>query len=671
MNIRNLWRNLSISNKLYIVIGVMAFLVASELLTMMFAMNTLSTARAFVNGESLWSKAQKEAVISLYDYARTRNPDYYQKFFNEIDVILGDRAGRHEILENDPYDVQVVRDGFLRGKNHPDDVDGLMKLIDRFRNVSYIKEPITLWSEADLMVDRLTILAQQLHLQIATRSPDSDIRQTLQEIENINGELTTMESRFSTALGEGSRWLQNVLLFTLFMAVLVVETTGLILTVSITRSLSLRLRELKEAASTLGAGNLELQIPIRSGDDLASLAETLNKMASDLKSSEKANRLKSLFLANMSHEMRTPLGAILGFTKLLQDPHLSEKDRTEYVSIIEKTGESLTKIINDILDLSKVEAGYLEIEKQNFSLAALLKEVRVLCEAKLGKKQVSVVVDVQEPFPDYVNTDPQRLKQILMNLLSNAIKFTEHGEVSIHCEATDDCLVFKIHDTGVGIPLNKQHLLFKSFSQVDNSLSRKHEGTGLGLVLSRHLARMLKGDVVLEESTPNMGSTFLVTIPYEVPNEPSQEQASKEETTRALSIVKGKSVLLVDDSEINRLLLNRILSNQKMIVTTADNGEEAIQKATHADFDVILMDVQMPVMDGRTATQTLRALGYKKPIIALTAHAMKEDRDRCIEAGCNDYLTKPVDFEILFRTLAKYVSAKENIDNFAQQQPEL
>jgi len=655
MKVTSLWRKLSVSNKLYIVIGVMAFLVMAELLTLLFAMNMLSSVRAFVNGESLWSKAQKEAVISLYDYARSKDTTYYQKFFNEIDVILGDRASRHEIMENDPYNFEIVRDGFIRGKNHPEDVERLAYLIEHFRNYRYIREPISIWQQADVLVDRLTILGQQLHQQISSQSSEPEILSTIQEIETINKDLTVMEARFSGALGEGSRWLQSMLLLTLFFAVLAVETTGLIFTVSITRSLTLRLRELKQAAIALGSGSLELQIPIRSGDDLASLAETLNKMASDLKNSEKANRLKSLFLANMSHEMRTPLGAILGFTKLLQDPNLAQRDRDEYINIIEKTGESLTNIINDILDLSKVEAGHLEIEKRDFSLLNLLKEVRVLCEAKLGKKQVRVHVDIHEPLPDYVHTDPQRLKQILMNLLGNAIKFTERGHVAIHCEAIKEQLIFKIKDSGVGIPQNKQHLLFKSFSQVDNSLSRKHEGTGLGLVLSRHLARMLNGDVVLEQSLQGLGSIFTVTIPYETPARPQQDQTTREETERALSQVKGRSVLLVDDSEINRLLLNRILSNQKMHVTLADNGEEAIRKAIDSDFDVILMDVQMPVMDGRTATRTLRSTGYKKPIIALTAHAMKEDRDRCIEAGCNDYLTKPVDFEILFQTLAKYV----------------
>jgi len=655
MKVRSFWQNLPISNKLYLVVGVMAFLVILELLTMYFAMNTLSTVRAFVNGESLWSKSQKEAVISLYDYARTKDTTYYKKFFNELEVILGDRAGRHEILENTSYNAEYVREEFIRGRNHPDDVNGLAKFIDRFQNVKYVAEPIFLWSEADKMVDRLVILGQHLHLQISSASNESEILATLNEISHINNELTSMEARFSSSLGEGARWLQSVLLLTIFFAVLIVETTGLILTFLVTRGLSKRIKELNNAASALGSGNLELELPIRANDDLTNLAETLNKMASDLKNSEKANRLKSLFLANMSHEMRTPLGAIIGFTKLLQDSNISNQDRNDYVRIIEKTGESLTTIINDILDLSKVEAGYLEIEKSNFSLRTLLQEVRVLCDAKLGKKQVSVTIHIKEPFPDYINTDPQRLKQILMNILGNAIKFTDQGEVAIHCEARNHQLIFRISDSGVGVPLDKQHLLFKTFSQVDNSLSRKHEGTGLGLVLSRSLARMLNGDVTLESSQLGKGSVFAVVVPYEIPNEPQNQQATKEETARALSQIKGKSVLLVDDSEINRLLLNRILSNHHMIVTQAGNGEEAVKKATLSNFDVILMDVQMPIMDGRTATMALRSSGYKKPIIALTAHAMKEDRDRCIEAGCNDYLTKPVDFEILFQTMAKYV----------------
>ncbi|RYZ73209.1 MAG: response regulator, partial [Proteobacteria bacterium] len=387
----------------------------------------------------------------------------------------------------------------------------------------------------------------------------------------------------------------------------------------------------------------------------------LNKMAADLKNSENANRLKSLFLANMSHEMRTPLGAILGFAKLLQDPKLSREDRAQYISIIEKTGESLTKIINDILDLSKVEAGHLEIDRSNFSLRALLNEVRMMSETKIGSKPVKILLHIDETLPDQVTTDPQRLQQILMNLLGNAIKFTEAGEVRLIATAVGPELVFTVKDTGVGIAHDKKGLLFKTFSQVDSSLSRRHEGTGLGLVLSRHLARMLGGDVVLSSSETGYGSTFVIRIPFEIPA-PALAMVPSPEPAKVMTVqdrIQGKTILLVDDSEINRLLINRVLTKQGLIVEMAVNGLEAVEKVTARPYDAVLMDIQMPVMDGRTATQKLRELGYSLPIIALTAHAMKEDRDRCLEAGCNDYLTKPVDFELLFATLANYMGHRD------------
>jgi signal transduction histidine kinase/CheY-like chemotaxis protein len=657
--IKRFWSKLSISNKLYVVIGVMAFLVASELLTLWFAMNIMSGVRSFVTGESLWSKAQKEAVISLHEYARTRDPRYRKKFFEHYGVIYGDRIARRELLENKNPDLELVRQGFYRGKLHPEDVEGIIVLLSKFSEISYIKTSVKVWTLADGMVDEIAALGEEVHKKVLLNVPRGAIASDLGRIDAINSELTDMEALFSSSMGDGSRWLQHFLLVTLSMAVLLVESTGLGLTISLSRSLTRRLRELNDAATKLSEGNLEFKVPVRSGDELGVMAETLNKMAADLKSSENASRLKSLFLANMSHEMRTPLGAILGFAKLLQEPSLTRADRAQYISIIEKTGESLTKIINDILDLSKVEAGYLEIEKSGFSLYALLKEVRLMCETKIGKKHVQVLLSTRDPLPDFIYTDPQRLQQILMNILGNAIKFTERGQVRILCEAQAQHLIFSITDTGVGIAADKQKLLFKTFSQVDSSLSRRHEGTGLGLVLSRHLARMLGGDVILSQSDPGAGSTFTVTIPFEIPVEARDPQSAEEKKDSIQGLIQGRSVLLVDDSEINRLLIQRILSKQGMLVTMAVNGQEAVEMALAKNYDMILMDVQMPIMDGRAATQSLRAQGYRLPIIALTAHAMKEDRDKCIEAGCNDYLTKPVQFEMLFTTMAKYLSPEK------------
>ncbi len=436
--------------------------------------------------------------------------------------------------------------------------------------------------------------------------------------------------------------------------ILLFGITGLGLAVSLSRNLSRRIHELKEGAIKFGQGHLDIKVPVHSNDDLGVLAITLNRMADEIKSNEKTSRLKSLFLANMSHELRTPLGAILGFAKLLREPSVTEEERAQYISIIEKTGESLTKVINDILDLSKIEAGHLEVEKSVFSLETLLEDVVELCKEKIQSKQLEIRLVTKDSLPDLISTDHQRLQQILMDVVGNAIKFTERGVITISCEARDKNLTISVSDTGLGIAADEQELLFRNFSQVDGSLSRRHEGAGLGLALSRRLAQMLGGNVILSQSREGIGSTFTISVPFERPTKEAQAVSVVAEKENPPPHIKGKSILLVDDSEINRLLIEKILSKEGMLVSMAVNGREAIDMALQKKYDVILMDVQMPVMDGRTATQELRSSGYNLPIIALTAHALKEDRDKCLEAGCNDYLTKPVQFEVLFSTIAKY-----------------
>jgi hypothetical protein len=378
------------------------------------------------------------------------------------------------------------------------------------------------------------------------------------------------------------------------------------------------------------------------------------RIESDLKQSLSANESKSLFLANTSHEIRTPLGAILGFAKLMEDPSLDCCERTKYGAMVKRTGEALLAIVNDILDLSKVEAGHIEVKKSHFLLRPLLEEVCFICEGKHGHKQsqITVKLDLADSVDDAVYSDPRRLQQILINVLGNAFKFTEQGTIILRVEQTPKELLFKIRDTGRGIRREDQHLLFCSFRQIESSPLPSAEGTGIGLVLSRNLARLLGGELSLEYSEHGKGSGFLLTVPREV-----QEAALTAKVDQArkpsASQVNGKRILLVEDSEINRIMMEHILHQGGMQVETAKNGEEAVCRALDNDYDALLMDVQMPIMDGREATRQLRRMGYSRPIIALTAHAMKEDRDRCLEAGYDDYLSKPVQFEDLFSTIAK------------------
>lgn len=377
------------------------------------------------------------------------------------------------------------------------------------------------------------------------------------------------------------------------------------------------------------------------------------KLEYDLERCREKNQTKSSFIANTSHEIRAPVGAILGFTKLLQDPSLSTSDREHYGAIIRKTGDSLLHILNDILDLTKVEAGHVAVEKSNFSLRQLLEEVRSICVAKYALHSILPEIEISDNVGDLVYSDPQRLRQILVNVLGNALKFTERGQVLLQVRQNENDLLFKVRDTGLGIHPEDQKILFKAFGQVENSITNSVEGSGLGLLLSRNLARLLGGELSLEYSEHGKGSCFMVRIPLEQNCSQNSLKARPQPPCEVPLRVRGKKILLVDDSEINRLLLERILQQGGLQVQTAKNGEEGVAHALSNEFDFLLMDVQMPIMDGHEATRRLRQAGYSRPIIALTANAMKEDRARCMDSGYNDYLSKPVEFDELFRTLAR------------------
>ncbi|MFS4460783.1 response regulator [Bdellovibrio sp. HCB2-146] len=662
MGLRRFWRTLSVSNKLYLVIGGMAFLIALELFTLAFAMRTISSVRAIVTGESLWSKAQKDAVLSLHKYARTRDEAWYREFRENMRVPLGDSEGR-KALEQVPPDLEGTRRGFLEGKNHPDDIGKLIYLLRNFNQIPQVRAAMDLWNEGDRLNAMLFERAEILHKAIQANDPNTVISRVLMEVDTINEELTIKEREFSFVLGEGSRWLERLLMVGLFLAVLIVECTGLFLTITMSRNLTRGLRELTQAAAQIEQGNFNVKVAIRSEDELGELAQSINKMAVSLKmhtgervQAENASKVKSLFLANMSHEMRTPLSAIMGFAELLKAPNLTEEERQQYTSIILRTSENLTKIINDILDLSKVEAGYLEVEKSTFSFTTLLHEIHMLVLAKKGDKPIDIQFRLNGRVPDMIHTDPLRLRQILLNILGNAVKFTEKGSIEVSYEIRDSKLMVTIKDTGMGISPEQRRQLFQPFSQVDNSATRRYEGTGLGLVLSRQLARILGGDVELTDSQVGVGCTFVVSVALDnvqnapAPAHPPLAQKSADTATQ----LQGMSILIIDDVEDNRLLVHRLLTRRGARVDLAASGIEGIRMAQEKHYDIILMDIQMPLMDGYTATRTLRDAGYDKPIIALTAHAMKEDRDRCLQAGCNDYLTKPIQVDKVISALTKH-----------------
>ncbi|MCK6483286.1 MAG: response regulator [Phycisphaerae bacterium] len=405
----------------------------------------------------------------------------------------------------------------------------------------------------------------------------------------------------------------------------------------------------------------------------AELATTNVDLMRAKEAAESSNRAKSEFLANMSHEIRTPMTSILGYTEMLLDPTLDPSEAYQAVATIRRNSEHLLRLINDILDLSRIEANRLEVERVPCSIATLLAEVESFMRPRADAKRLELRIVTIGPLPERIDTDPTRLRQILLNLVGNAIKFTQDGGVTLEARqvpVNGGCgLQFDVVDTGIGMSDKQSEGIFDPFVQGDSSVTRRYGGSGLGLAISRRLARLLGGDVVLLRSEPDRGTTFrfrlpckdAMPVPAGVPTRLSQGALSDPAAPgfpqlRPLSEMR---VLLAEDGPDNQRLIATILQKSGATVDVVDNGRHAVEKALEADvrgapYHVILMDMQMPVMDGYGATAVLRRRGYARPIVALTAHAMDEDRERCIRAGCTDYAAKPISRALLIRLVHKY-----------------
>jgi signal transduction histidine kinase len=381
---------------------------------------------------------------------------------------------------------------------------------------------------------------------------------------------------------------------------------------------------------------------------------------------ESADRAKSDFLANMSHEIRTPMNAILGFASLLTNDDAPRAQRIEYARIIHANGSHLLDLINDILDLSKVEARQMTVERVGCDLPALIVDIAALMRPKAQGKSLQFAVCFEGPIPRHIQTDLMRLRQILINLIGNAVKFTESGTIDIRISdqgagGPGIQLRVDVIDTGIGMTPVQQQNLFRPFTQADTSITRRFGGTGLGLTISRQLALLLKGDVSVT-SEIGVGSTFTLKLDGGPSANveflhglteaalPAKVYAGEQSHNR----IQGR-ILLVEDTVWNQKLLRLQLGNAGAEVVSAENGQIGVELATTQAFDVILMDMQMPVMDGYAATTELRRRGLTTPIIALTASAMAEDRRKCMDCGCSGFVTKPIAAEVLLKTVSEHM----------------
>jgi len=385
------------------------------------------------------------------------------------------------------------------------------------------------------------------------------------------------------------------------------------------------------------------------------------KIAKDV--AERASAFKTNFVANMSHEIRTPLGVIMGFADLIEQPHLRPAERANYIDIMRRNGEQLGAIINDVLDLTKVETGHMDVEMQEIITDEILEEVVSIMSVTAKQKSLSLTVSKQQDYPNKLVGDPTKVTQILMNLISNAVKFTKAGSIDIVLDAWRDegkikgCK-FQVVDTGVGIAPDKEDRLFKRFSQGDESITRKFGGTGIGLSLSKSLAKLMGGDVVLEKTEVGKGSTFTFVLGGDEnelkPQHENQEFQGKDSKKKfEKDALSGKHLLVVEDSPDNQRLIWHYLSSFGASVEFANNGAEGLEKAPKGDFDLVLMDLQMPVMDGYTSVRKLRSNNYEKPIVALTAHALSDVKTKCLHAGFSAHLTKPIKINTMLDTILR------------------
>jgi len=543
-----------------------------------------------------------------------------------------------------------------------------------------------------LLADRRgRVVVSNEHARIGKPLPNFENRDNqrwlTREIHNSNGKIGELAIRFSHAqLIETSRGVRNLGISIALTGMTLIAIVGILIGHLLTR----RLEVLAGTAQRLASGDVEARTGLSGHDEVAIVGRAFDSMAQSIGDNVEtlrrvtdlleqrvaertqelaevrdeavaANRSKTAFLANMSHEIRTPLTAIIGFSESLLDSKQPIAERIDAIRTIIRGGKHLLRIINDILDVSKIEADRLDIEEIDVNPFEVLDDVQAIVSLLAEDKGLQFEIEYEFPLPTRIVSDPLRLKQILINLCNNAIKFTSRGRITVHaaCNAARRAMTFQVRDTGIGMSPDQVNQLFQAFSQADVSITRQYGGTGLGLYLSRQLAERLNGSISVE-STPGQGSCFTLTIATgelspDVFVESRPEPPKKASPLTASDVWVSGRVLVAEDNVDNQKLISLLLRRAGAEVELAENGQVAVGMARQQPFDLILMDIQMPVMSGLEAVQALRRDGYPGTIVALTANATREDTETCLAAGFDDFMSKPIEKNRLYETLSRHL----------------
>ena len=527
------FRNVSIAKKLYFTVGIMALLIVIELVVLIFSINALSSVRAYVGGEGLWSKAQKDALYNLVQYTHTRAESDYLKFREFMKVNQGDHKTRLELSKPHP-DMQIAREGFIEGRNHPDDIDGMIKLVRRFHDNPYIHRAVVAWSNADEVASEILAVGEQLHAEINAPQPSQErINALAGQIGPLNTRLTPWEDEFSYSLGEGSRWLENVILRLLFFVALTVECTGLILAITVSRSIQKGLKEILESARAVTIGNFSRKAKSFSSDEIGTLANNFNKMAEELerlqienneansslekkvrqRTSEIESKNKELeqFAYVASHDLQEPLRTISGFAELLQQQYRGRLDENadKYLDYLSQSADRMKILIKDLLDYSRIGR---EKESREVDVNRLMEEVMADLDKIVRDSNAAIQIDALPVIHAY----PTELKLLFQNLVANSLKFRHPGHpprVEIGAQPEDGHWTFYVRDNGIGIEPQFQERIFIIFQRLHSR--SQYEGSGIGLAHCKKIVE-LHGGKIWVESTTGEGSTFYFSLSKEL-----------------------------------------------------------------------------------------------------------------------------------------------------------